>query len=89
VDTADEPAEDHDQREITMATKTTKPKPHGPQGAAYTVKITCAKRGCKEVRWIKPQDAFQVKFCPEHQAQAAAEKRREAAKARRAAKAAA
>jgi hypothetical protein len=51
----------------------------------YTCKIVCAKRGCKEVRMVKPQDVFQVKFCQEHQKEAA----RERARDRRRAKAAA
>lgn len=68
---------------------TKKSPAHGPQGSAYTVKITCKKRGCKEVRWIKPQDAFQVRYCPEHQAEATKLRRSERAKAKRAAKAAA
>jgi len=46
-------------------------KPHGPQGPAYTVKIVCpyvtGDGKCGKVRWIKPQDAFQVKYCEEHQ----------------------
>jgi hypothetical protein len=66
---------------MTKAAKT--PKPHGPQGPEYTHKITCAKRGCKEVRWCKPQDAFQVRYCAEHQAEAAKERRSAQAKAKR------
>ncbi len=66
---------------MNKAVKT--PKPHGPQGVEYTHKITCAKRGCKEVRWCKPQDAFQVRYCPEHQAEAAKERRSARAKAKR------
>jgi hypothetical protein len=67
-------------KEITMATK----KQHGPEGPAYSVKIVCKRRGCKAERWIKPQDAFQVRFCTEHQREATAARRRERAMARRA-----
>jgi hypothetical protein len=66
-----------------MSKPAKKVAPHGPQGEAYTVKITCAKRGCKETRWIKPQDAFQVRYCPEHQAEATKARRSAAAKAKR------
>lgn len=45
--------------------------------------ITCAKRGCKAKRTIKVQDAFQVKFCVEHQKEHSRERRRERAKAKR------
>lgn len=45
--------------------------------------ITCAKRGCKTKRTIKVQDAFQVRFCREHQKEHALERRRERAKAKR------
>ena len=73
----------------TAKTPTAKPakkaKPHGPQGEAYTNRVVCAKRGCKAVRWTKPQDAFQVKFCGEHQAEASRAKRLAKAKSRRAA----
>lgn len=73
-------------RKVNAKPKTpAKPKSHGPKGPAYTKRVVCAKRGCKEVRWTKPQDAFQVKFCAEHQAEAAMAKRLTAAKARRAA----
>lgn len=32
-----------------------------------TIEITCAEKGCTKKRVIKKQDAFQVKFCLEHQ----------------------
>jgi hypothetical protein len=60
-----------------------KKQQHGPQGPAYIVKIVCAKRGCKVERWIKPQDQFQTRFCPEHQAERAKARRNERAKAKR------
>ena len=66
---------------MTSPATTTSAKPDNP----YTVKITCKKRGCKEVRFIKPQDAFQVKYCKPHQAEVAAERRRARAAEKRAA----
>jgi len=48
-----------------------------------TTVITCGKRGCKVKRTIKVQDAFQVKFCVEHQKEAAREKARARRKAKR------
>jgi hypothetical protein len=45
---------------------------HGPRGPEYTVEVKCAYvvgpkgKHCGAVRWCKPQDAFQVKYCDEH-----------------------
>ena len=64
---------------------TTKQKPHGPQGPAYTNRVVCAKRGCNEIRWTKVQDAFQVKYCVTHRKEASAARRSERMRAKRAA----
>jgi hypothetical protein len=56
---------------------------HGPQGPAYTNRIVCAKRGCNVVLWTKAQDAFQVRYCVEHQAEQVKARRSERAKAKR------
>jgi hypothetical protein len=67
-------------------------KPDGPVTVAPTGKIligktteiTCQWKGCSEKRIIKPQDAFQVKYCVTHQK----ESRKLAQKAKRQARAA-
>lgn len=61
---------------MTTTTTTTEPviadeQPHGP----YTEKVVCSfmvpgangrKRKCGAVRYVKPQDLFQVKTCRDH-----------------------
>jgi hypothetical protein len=54
---ADKEKTEREQVELSTGKLTTDP----------TTTITCAKRGCSTKRVIKKQDAFQVKFCLEHQ----------------------
>jgi len=35
--------------------------------AIYNVEIECKDKDCHEIRYIKPQDKFQVKYCKPHQ----------------------
>jgi hypothetical protein len=62
-------------------------KPHGP----FTVKVECeykvSRRRCKAIRYVKPQDAFQVRYCRNHTEVVRKERRSERAKERREAKA--
>jgi hypothetical protein len=57
-------------------------QPTAVKPGAKLITITCAKRGCRVKRAIHPQDAFQVRYCREHQREAA----RQRAKEQRAAK---
>jgi hypothetical protein len=67
----------------TPARETTTTSEYGKPLYGKLTTITCQKRGCKVKRTIKVQDAFQVKYCVEHQKEAAAERRRARAKAKR------
>lgn len=61
------------------------------RGKTLTIRCAWKEKGkrCTNERTIKPQDAFQVKYCQEHQKENSKKLKRERAKARRAAKAAA
>lgn len=54
----------------------------GQVATGKTITIKCQWKGCKNTRVIKPQDAFQVKYCVEHRDEHAREKRNAAARAR-------